>query len=240
MHKTIFSLFMASISYLGFSQAVPDASFTDCNSNTRTVYGALAAGKVLLVANAGTNCSICMGHAGQIGSYATSNQTDVEVWGAMTTKSGGNVKCSSVSNWVGNYGWTDVFAFTDLNKYWFNIATPGFTVISPIDSSIAYQGSSWNSARNAANAIVASLSINEQDLLSGLIILPTSIEIQLKETANGGSVSIYDLTGKELNRWLVQPGLQQYSLPVNRQLAKGIYVLKISLGEKEVIEKIIL
>ena len=240
LRKTILSLFLSAMGFLGFAQAVPDASFTDCNSNTRTVYGALGAGKVLLVANAGTNCSICMGHAGQIGSYATTNMANVEVWGSMTTKSGGNVNCTTVSNWVSTYGWADVFAFADLNKYWFNIASPGFTVISPIDSSIVYQGSSWNAARNAADALVASLSVDEEDVLSGLIVRSTAIELSLRETTNGGTASIIDLTGKEIERWRIEPGLQQYSLPLNRQLPGGIYVLKLSLGDKEVIEKITL
>lgn len=237
MRKIILSTLASFSMIAAIAQAVPNATFTDCNSNTRSVYQALATGKVLLVANAGTNCSICMGHASQVGDLATNYMSTIEVWGSMTTKTGGMTDCNTVNNWVSTYGWDDVFAFLDNNKYWFNTATPGFTVINPSDSTIAYQGSNWNTARSAAIAIASTFDVKEENVITGVSVGPNEIFVEVSNAVSGTFV-MYDVTGKMVDKWQVQSNGLTIKLPLNKTPVSGIYILQIKIGDADVVKKI--
>jgi len=240
MKQVILSIILSVSATFTFAQAVPDASFTDCNGSTRSIYQALATGKVLVVANAGTNCGICQSHAPGVASLANNNPNSMEVWGSITTKTGGNPGCTALNSWVNTYSWTNVFSFLDSNKYWFVAATPRYTVIDPADSSIAYAGSNWTTAQNTATQLANSIGIDEQKLVSSVAVANNALHIRLNETAKSGNVKMYDITGALLEDWNIIDAEKNMTLRFNRTYKKGIYLIQIAINGKEDVKKILL
>ena len=238
--KIITSLFAALVFTLtAFAQAVPDASFTDCNSLTRSVYGALASGKVLLVANAGTNCSICMSHANSVGDVADNNPNTIEVWGSMTTKGGGAVTCSAISSWVTTYGWGNIFAFNDANQYWFSVGTPRYTVISPFDSTIAYQGSNWNTAKQTAENLANTIGIEENSQLANVYLVDDALALTPQSSLSNVEISLYSITGQRIQVWNLAQIANSVLLPLSGTLKSGLYLVHIRAAGKEFTTKLI-
>jgi hypothetical protein len=236
--KKITSLLSSIVATIALSaQPVTDATYSDCNNNSESIYGVLGAGKVLLVANAGTNCSICQGHAPGIAGVADNNPNTIRVWGAMTTKGGGSVNCSAINSWVSTYSWSNVFSFADNNKDWFNIATPQYTVISPFDSAIAYQGSNWNTAKSTAENLANSIGVAERDLSVQAYFTGNLLHIDMASESTNGEVIIYDLTGAQRDRFAIE-GTGTYELKATLQ--RGIYLVRIRINGRESIKKILL
>lgn len=238
MKRILLSLFFTISFTFVFAQAVPDASFTDCNSNTKSVYQSLAAGKVLVVANAGTNCGICQSHASSVASLANANPSTIEVWGSITTKTGGNPGCSAVASWVSTYGWTNVFSFLDSNKYWFVAATPRYTVIDPADSTIAYVGGSWTTAESTALQLANSIGLNELPLVQNISISNNIIRLNLNEGATNGQIKMYDITGALLEKWQFSREGKSIDLPIGPNIKRGIYLLHITINGKTDVKKV--
>lgn len=240
MRKIALSIVLTISAIAVFGQAVPDASFTDCNGTTKSIYQALAMGKVLFVANAGTDCGICQSHAPNVAALANSNPSSIEVWGAITTKTGGNPGCTSLNSWVSTYGWTNVFSFLDANKYWFVAGTPRYTVIDPSDSSIAYAGSNYTTAENTATQLATAFSVNENNLVNEIVLLPTSIRVSFSSTNSPIEVTLYNVTGARLQQWSIPRGAATVELPLSNSYHKGLYILRMNIGGKQVVEKIML
>ena len=232
-------IFMFSLS-VAFAQTVPDASFTDCNGNSKTVYQALAAGKVLVVANAGTNCGICQSHAPGVATLANGNLNSIEVWGSITTKTGGNPGCGALNSWVSTYSWTNVFSFLDSYKYWFVAATPRYTVIDPADSSIAYAGGNWTTAQNTATQLANSIGIKELPLVSGVYVSNSLLRLSLNEAVTNGQVKMYDITGALLEQWQFSAEGKSIELPLSTSYNRGIYLLHIVINGKSDVKKVML
>ncbi len=238
--KIITSLFAAIfISASLLAQPIADASYTDCNNDTESIYGVLGSGKVLVVANAGTNCSICQGHAPGVASLADNNQNTIRVWGSMTTKTGGTVNCSSINSWVSTYSWTNVFAFADSNKDWFNVATPQYTVISPFDSTIAYQGSNWNTAKSTAESLASTIGLDEDGLNAAVFNNGQSLRVEFDSPINSGTLTVYNLTGQQVAAFQLN-GASNYSFNLQSVNSKGIYLVHIRANGRESIHKILL
>lgn len=238
--KSFTSLFAAvAFTITAFAQAVPDASFTDCNSVTRSVYGALGSGKVLLVANAGTNCSICMSHAGSVAGVADNNPSTIEVWGSMTTKGGGAVTCAAISSWVTTYSWGNVFSFNDANRYWFSIGTPRYTVISPFDSTIAYQGSNWNTAKQTAENLANTIGIEEITQLADVYLVGDALAFTPGSSLSNVEVSLYSITGQRVEVWNLAQVAASVRLPLSSTLKSGLYLVNIRAAGKEFTTKVI-
>lgn len=237
--KKITLLIFSTLFSLGlFAQAIPDATYTDCNSNSRSIYQVLAAGKVLVVANAGTNCSICMGHASSVANLANTNASTIEVWGAITTKTGGNPGCAALNNWVSNYSWTNVFSFLDVNKDWFQVATPKYTVINPADSSVAYAGSNWNTAQNTALQLANTVGLPEHNLVNQLWVTDFGVTFNVANTVQYGEARLIDITGKTLEMWQFSAPNQQVELKFASPKVRGIYFLQLTLDGKSVVKKL--
>ena len=157
--KKLYTLFFSLITVVAFAQ-VMDVQVQDCNSNTNSIYSVLGSGKVLFVASEGLDCSTCMSKAPALQSWASQNSSGIEVWGAMTLNYSNNTpNCSDVSSWVSNYGWNNIYAFVDANEFWYLSGTPGFTVYSPEDSTIAYQGYNESLAMSTAEQLASGPSV---------------------------------------------------------------------------------
>lgn len=232
------SLFTA---FLMGAQPIADASYTDCNSNTMSIYGVLGSGKVLLVANSGTNCSICMSHASGVASVADNNANTIQVWGAMTTKTGGNVNCNAVNNWVSTYNWSNVFTFVDSNKEWFVSGTPRYHVISPLDSAVVYAGSNWNTAKQTAENLASQIiGLDEEELVNEVQLTNQQLVIKLNQANKNASVSLFDITGQQLLNEKYNTVQAEISLALNQSLKPGIYLVHIVIDGKEYVKKLML
>jgi len=238
MKQILLSITLTFYASALFGQAVVDASFTDCNNNTRTVYQALATGKVLFIANAGTNCGICMNHAPGVATMANGNPNTIEVWGSMTTKSGGLTNCATVGNWISTYGWTNVFAFVDSANYWFDLGTPRYTVIDPSDSTVAYSGSNYSAAETLALQLATAFDVKELKLVNSISVLPMAIRVSFSNASKAGEAALYNLTGARVQRWNIPAGASTIDLPLSNSPNKGLYLLRMTIGGKDVVEKV--
>ncbi len=142
---------------IALSAQVADKTVTDCNSTTKSIYAALATGKPLVVASKGFDCSNCRSTAAALQNWAAQN-TNVQVWGAMTFNYSSNTPmCSDVSAWVNQYNWTNIFSFIDDSRHWYKFGTPRYYVYDPADSTIAYEGSSQSTALSTAAGLVTTV-----------------------------------------------------------------------------------
>jgi positive regulator of sigma E activity len=238
------STFFAAFLFLAvsvFAQPIADASYTDCNSNTMSIYGVLGSGKVLLVANAGTNCSICMSHAGGVASVADNNSNTIQVWGSITTKNGGSVNCTAINSWVSTYNWSNVFSFADVNKDWFSLGTPRYHVISPLDSTVVYAGSNWNTAKQTAETLASQIiGIDEVDLVNHISLTAQRLTVNLSQPASNAEITLFNITGQKLMEEQGNTGQTQISINLNQTLKPGIYLVRVLADGKEVVKKMML
>ena len=206
-----------------------DVSVTDCNNNMSSVYTVLGTGKVLLVASEGFDCSTCQSKAAGLQNWAAQNKVKVQVWGAMTfTYSPNTPQCTDVSSWVSNYGWNDIFTFIDANELWFQSGTPRYTVYSPLDSSLAYQGFSESDAFAKAQELASQTTVSIKEAASnafyisqstgsiGLHYLPKSM-VELQVT---------NLTGKVVKQSRFNVEGDKTSVSTS-DLGTGIYLVSI-------------
>ena len=230
MKKLYFSLlFMLGLS-VSHSQVVQNETVTDCNNNSRSIYSTLTAGKVLVVASEGFDCSNCMSKAPGLQSWAAQHSGSIDVWGAMTfTYSGNTPSCTDVNNWKNQYSWNDIFMFIDSGRKWFGAGTPQYFVYNPQDSSLVYQGFSESTARttaeNLANSTIgireniparAPFYVSQGEGFFQLNNLPiTTIQYRL-----------YDLTGKVVKAQSFNETKDMQRVLTN-DIKKGLYLVKV-------------
>ena len=212
----------------------------DCNNNGNSIYDVLASGKALIVASKGFDCSICVNRAPAWGAWATNNQQQVAVWGAMTnTYSSSIPSCNMLNNWVSTHGWSDIYTFIDSSQYFFATGTPRYLVYSPVDSSLIYQGSNDAQARNLAlNASQTGLSLRQNRSLEGINFFINKGSLHFSGVpAENILVEIYNLTGQKEKVQKVSK--DNAVLPLN-DLAKGIYLMRLSSKGQAITRKIVL
>ncbi|MDZ4845116.1 MAG: T9SS type A sorting domain-containing protein [Chitinophagales bacterium] len=154
--KTAQLFFACTLAFFYFetNAQVQNFSYTDCNGNTETVYSIIGQGKPLIVASKGFDCSICMNQAPAMQTFAAQNP-NVRIWGAMNYRYSSSMPtCTQVSSWKNSYSWNDIFMFLDLTDEWQGVGYPTHYVISPVDSTIIYTGSSFSTATNVANSVI--------------------------------------------------------------------------------------
>lgn len=72
------------IPIISFEQ-VQNYSYTDCGGYSENVYDIIGAGKPLLIASTGLDCSICMGDAPDVKTFSEQHP-EVRVWGAINNR----------------------------------------------------------------------------------------------------------------------------------------------------------
>jgi hypothetical protein len=212
----------------------------DCSNNTNAIYTELATGKSLIVASEGFDCSICRSKASAWGSWATNNTQQVSVWGAMTnTYSSNTPNCTMLGNWVSSYNWSDIYTFIDSSQYFFAFGTPRYTVYSPLDSSLIYQGSNEGQARTLAlNASQSNLSLRQNRSLEGINFYINKGTLHFSAVPSENIlVEIYNLTGQKEKVQKVSK--DNAVLPLN-DLEKGIYLMRLSSKGQAITRKIVL
>jgi hypothetical protein len=218
--KQLYTLaFLLLFSGALFAQ-VPNYSHTDCNGMTRTVWGELQSGKPLLVASHGLDCSICASQAGSMQNWAAANSS-VNVWGAMVRLYSGTADCGQVNNWNNTHNWNDVWSFVDSNEDWLNVGAPRYYVINPMDSTLAYEGTSFAQASSTALSLVNSVGIDEEEPLKFAL---TKNRIVISDIQSDATITIHDLTGRTLFETNVRTGGSQ-EFYFNNSLHSGIYLV---------------
>jgi len=237
--KKILTLIL-SFPLLILQAQVMDRRVEDCNNTSNSIYSVLAKGKSLIVASEGFDCAICRGKASAWGTWATNSLQQVEVWGAMTNNYSSNTPtCTMLTNWVSTYNWLDIYTFIDSTQYFFATGTPRYLVYSPADSSLIYQGSNENQARTLAlNASQSGLSLRQNRTLEAINFFINKGSLHFSDVPAGNIlVEIYNLTGQKEKRQTVSK--DNAVLPLN-DLAKGIYLMRLSSKGQAITRKIVL
>lgn len=231
-----FNALLLLIAFLPLSAQVADKSVSDCSGSTRSIYGVLGSGKVLLVASKGLDCSICKNSAPDVQNFAGQNQGRIEVWGAMTYTFNANTPtCAQVANWVSTYNWTDIFTFVDSDRHWFMTGTPRYIVYDPSDNSEAYNGPNKNTAFQTATSLANSIGVTESSLQE-IEISQVVGGIEIKNLPFTVSFNLYSLTGKEIFSGRMDENNNRIS---TESLKSGIYLLRLQgSGGAEVVRKL--
>jgi hypothetical protein len=231
---------LLSLSLLILQGQVMDRTVEDCNNNSNSIFNILASGKALIIASKGFDCSICVNRAPGWGTWATANKQQVEVWGAMTnTYSSAIPSCNMVNTWISTHGWADIYTFIDSSQYFFATGTPRYLVYSPVDSSLIYQGGSDSQARTlASNASQTGLSLSHNSILESISFFINKRSVHFSSMpAENVLVEIYNLTGQKEKRENLSK--DNAVLPLN-DLAKGIYLMRLSSKGQAITRKIVL
>ncbi len=237
--KKILTLVL-SLSFILLQAQVMNRSVEDCNNTVNSIYAELSTGKALIVASDGFDCSICRSKASAWGTWASNNSQQVSVWGAMTnTYSANTPDCTMLNNWVSTYSWNDIYTFIDSSQYFFEFGTPRYSVYSPVDSSLIYQGSNEGQARNLAlNASQSGLSLRQNRSLETISFYIKSSVMHFSAVPEGNIlVEVYNLTGQKEKTQKVSK--DNAVLPLN-DLAKGIYLMRLSRRGQTITRKIVL
>jgi hypothetical protein len=232
-------LFVFLVSGFMASAQVMDRDQFDCSGNMRSIHQVLGTGKALIVASKGFDCSICVSRAPGWGTFASSNKTKVEVWGAMTFTYSNNIpSCAAVTNWVSSHGWSDVFTFIDSSEYYFEFGTPRYIVYSPADSSVIYTGGSHTQARTMAlNASTVSNITLPENILEQLQYYMANGTLIFKNIPEGNTfVEIYNLTGKKERVFTLRKDQNEFLI---NDLPKGIYLMQLRNNQLAVSRKIV-
>ncbi len=233
-------IYLILLAFAGLSlnaQTVTDHSVVDCNGNQNSIYQVLSTGTPLIVASKGFDCSICVSRAPGWGTWATNNSS-VEVWGAMTnTYSANTPSCAQVNNWVNTHGWSNIFTFVDANKFFFEFGTPRYIVYDPADSSIAYEGGNQSTARSTALSLVNNTISVAENPLEVIHYYYQNGSLEFKNIPEGNTqVDVYNLAGKKERSFNLN--LNQSSFPVS-DLPKGIYLLRLTNSTSALTRKIV-
>lgn len=217
-----------------------DRMVEDCSNNSNSIYSELASGKSLIVASEGFDCSICRSKAAAWGTWATNYTPVVSVWGAMTNTYNSNTpSCSMLYNWVSTYNWVDIYTFIDSSQYFFATGTPRYLVYSPADSSLIYQGSNEVQARTLAiNASQSGLGLSQSRSLESISFYINKGALHFSAVPSENIlVEIYNLTGQKEK--IQKVSKDNAVLPLN-DLAKGIYLMRLSSKGQAITRKIVL
>ena len=182
------------------AQVIPDKDQWTCQGVHENLYSQLNAGKVVVVAMQGIDCTGCIGNAPYVDSFATNNKAKVRVWSALQLMAGSGGTCTQVDNWIQTNGYNDVFAFLDSSNYWIT-NNPGaeWLVIDPADKQIKYKGYDRDKAFVEARKIFDPVSVNELPRKQNISLYPNptsdAITFSLNADAN---IKVMTVSGKEV------------------------------------------
>jgi hypothetical protein len=230
--KNFYTLFTILFFALSVTAQISDRSETDCDGNVRSVYEVGSEGKPLIIASKGFDCSICVNHAPNVGSFASAYAGQIEVWGAMTyTYSQTIPTCANVDSWISSYSWSDVFTFVDASEYWFGVGTPTYRVIHPVTHEQIYSGGNWNTATSTALGLLTlnSTEIEEEKLSVKVFSDGQNLHIETSNLlASPFSVQVVNLVGQIVSTLNLQNNKPGEILKVPFSNKPGIYILQLS------------
>lgn len=221
---------------------VEDRTETNCDGESRSIYGVGMEGKPLLVAAKGLDCSICMNLAPDVRDFADQYDEQIEVWGAMQNLyNPENPTCVGVENWENDYSWTTIFTFLDSEDFWrYQGGLPDYHVIHPVTHEAVYIGSNWTEASNATLELL-SLGLAPIDNGIGHVqAIAQNGELQL--LIDGGvpgtlNVEVVTVIGQQIAEYRVSitAGPQRFAFPFDQR--GGVYLLRATQHGHAVVRK---
>ncbi len=237
--KNLLSLLALTFS-INLSAQVPlTGSFTDCNNITKGIQSTLGTGKAIIIAHKGVDCSICISQAPSLQTWAAQNRNKVEVWTALTWKYNPMTfsnACNSTNAWVTRYAWNDIFTFPDNQRQFISSSTPRYYVYSPVDSSIAYNGTNRNTAYSTALQL-STVGIEDNLLKQKVSFLLRGKEL-LVDNSLGQMVelNIYSTNGSLLKKGIV---ISQSSVDLSN-LNTGVVLIQFRTSTSVYTQKVLL
>lgn len=205
----------------------PDATYTDCDDNMESIYGIIGQGTPLIIASKGLDCSICMGQAPALKTFSEAHP-EIRVWGAMSYKySGAQPTCTGVNQWESDYAWTAVFMFADVNKDWEGVGYPTYYVISPVDSTIQYEGSSFAQASAKALEFAPTGIVEKTRVKLSVFYDASSHNLQLNYSGDEQikTVMLANLTGQVVFELPVYTNERLLRIPLTGHISSGMYLV---------------
>lgn len=203
---------------------VADKDQWTCNGAHENLYTQLDAGKTVVIAMQGLDCSGCNLNAPYVDTFATNNKAKVRVWSALQLMAGSGGTCTQVTDWQNTHGYQDVFTFLDSSSYWMT-TNPGseWLVIDPADKKIKYTGFDRNKAFEEARKIFDPTAVGELVAESSIAIYPNpannNITVTLDQSAQ---LNIVSITGQVLHSNTYSRGAQTIDIS---HLPAGMYIL---------------
>jgi hypothetical protein len=246
--KNFFSLLFLVYSLTGTAQ-INNFTYSDCDANTENIYGVLSDNKVLLIASKALDCSICMNSAPTLQNFASTQQGRIRVWGAMNYKYSSNVpNCSQVNNWKSTYSWNNIFMFIDSNDDWEGQGYPTYYVISPVDSTIVYEGVIWSTASSKAIQLADSLGLTtgisskeNNENITKAFITRNQIHINLASGFKTSEIEIFltDILGNQIvrSKQKISDYNRQLIISSDKYLPTGIYMLYITSEGRKIFSR---
>ncbi len=237
--KKLLLLATATLLYGTGMAQVADRDQWTCQGVHENLYDQLNAGKTVVIAMQGLDCSGCNGNAPHLDSFATNNKSKVRVWSALQLMAGSGGTCAGVATWIQTHGYGDVFTFLDSTNYWMT-NNPGaeWLVIDPMDKKIKYKGYDRNQAFVEARKIFDPTSVSNVLLAAHVSIFPNPatdhVTIELKQ--KGASVRLYTIDGRALCSYDFAQG--KHDVEVGH-LPNGIYILDIVTDKGRLQSKIV-
>ncbi len=230
--KKLLLLATATFLYSATWAQVADRDQWTCQGVHENLYDQLNAGKTVVIAMQGLDCSGCNLNAPHVDSFATNNKGKIRVWSALQLMAGSGGTCAGVATWQQTHGYADVFTFLDSTNYWMT-NNPGaeWLVIDPFDKKIKYKGFDRNDAFAEARKISDPTSVGNVSLANYVSLYPnpaTSVlHINASEAYTQGR--IYNSMGQMVK--VVNANSKQIDVT---QLPAGNYYLQLTTNDKTV------
>jgi hypothetical protein len=231
-----------------------DFTATDCSSTSHTLFTELNAGKIVVLVWV-MPCASCISDAkagyDAVQSFATAHPNKVLYWMADDA---GNTSCSALSSWastnaIGPASATTVFFGNSGNTInesnYGGIGMPHVVVMGGSDHHIYYNqlnGSGDGTAiTNAINTALAASTagVSEVTNTAGeLKVFPNpamnniAVSYSLNQSTNV-SAEVFDIIGNRMGAKLPEQqmsGGHKVTVPINGNLANGLYLLKLTAG----------
>jgi len=230
--KTFYTFLGILFAFVAQAQ-VEDRTETDCDGNSQSIYEILETGKPLIVASKGLDCSICMGQADDLATFAD-NQPNITIWGAMFyLYADEQADCPSVGSWVDTYSWGNIFAFQDLEEFWAGeFGAPTYTVINPTTTEIVYAGGSFNTATNEALGLITVGLVEDFNKESFTLYNRNgNLNIQINSSSAGeGRIEVFNILGQNVfsKDFFLKEGELKIQAPFNQN--SGIFIANLELN----------
>jgi len=251
--KKLYLLFLlVLIGFALFSQGILGRKETGCNGVTKSVSDMLSKNKVIFVVSTTSNCSNCAEFADYMNSFASVQSTRISVWAAMN-KLNGTTNCNEIDLFRDKYGFDNIFSFIDTNDVWTDGRFTFYTVVDPISSSIAYQGTSYQQAvakaLELANLVQQTQISNPNNPNNNTSpnykeprissVFPNPLKDELRFSLNVSdtisvTVKVTDMLGTEklFVTKEAKPDVKEYTIDIKEyHLEKGIYFVRLEVDK---------
>ena len=226
--KRLLLFAVAAVVYSNTYAQIPDKDQWTCAGTHENLHTQLNAGKTVIIAMQGLDCTGCIGNATHVDTLATNNKGKIRIWSALQLKAGSGGTCAQVGLWEKTHGYNDVFTFLDSSNYWMK-TYPGaeWLVIDPFDKKIKYQGLSRLIAFAEAQRIAGgTTSVGEVAVAKHIAVYPNPAQnhITIELLDDAAAISLHTIDGRTVLTQQYTKGQHNINIA---HLPNGVYVLEM-------------